>query len=322
MRFVEEMEGVTPILTDMPPRETLSRPDGPHSGNPFVREAVLQRNEPQHVAWAYERPNGNGRGFGFTGGHFHRNWGDDNFRKLVLNAIVWTAGGEVPDGGVLVSNADSKKNSKPIRTNPNPIRPTIAGDNVASPVKSPRHTEIHGPRFPRQSSPQTRRDTPLTSTSEIAGAESLFLVVTDARDGYGCDWADWAEPRLVGEDSEQQLTELNGQNHLRRLGTGRVNQNAGGGALRIGGQSVEYGIGTHANSIIEYELPADHAFTRFPGPRWSRQRRDRSGLRIDSAVPRLHTAPQPRISGQRLRRQFRHRRQPRCRRRSHPTRCA
>ena len=42
-----------------------------------------------------ERPDG-GRGFGFTGGHFHRNWGDPNFRKLVLNAILWTAGLDVP----------------------------------------------------------------------------------------------------------------------------------------------------------------------------------------------------------------------------------
>ncbi len=99
MRFQPEMKGVTPILTDMPPRESLNREDGAHSGNPHVREAVLQRKEPQHVAWAYERPNGS-RGFGFTGGHFHRNWQDDDFRKLVLNAIVWTAESEVPGEGV------------------------------------------------------------------------------------------------------------------------------------------------------------------------------------------------------------------------------
>ena len=37
MRFVDGMKGVTPILTDLPPRDSLSRPDGPHSGNPHVR---------------------------------------------------------------------------------------------------------------------------------------------------------------------------------------------------------------------------------------------------------------------------------------------
>ena len=38
--------------------------------------------------------------FGFTGGHFHDNWADDDFRTLVLNAIVWVARGEVPPSGV------------------------------------------------------------------------------------------------------------------------------------------------------------------------------------------------------------------------------
>jgi putative membrane-bound dehydrogenase-like protein len=96
MRFRDEMKGVTPILTAIPPAHTLSRPDGPHSGNPEVRKKAGQ---PQHVAWACERPDG-GRGFGFTGGHNHWNWGDPNFRKTVLNAIVWCAKGEVPEKGV------------------------------------------------------------------------------------------------------------------------------------------------------------------------------------------------------------------------------
>ena len=51
------------------------------------------------MAWAVERPDG-GRGFGFTGGHKHANWGNDNFRKLVLNALLWTAKADVPGDGV------------------------------------------------------------------------------------------------------------------------------------------------------------------------------------------------------------------------------
>lgn len=113
MRFREGMKGVTPILTALPPASTLSRPDGTHSGNPAVREAI-RNGEPQHVAWAYERPDG-GRGFGFTGAHFHRNWGNENFRRLVLNAIVWVAKAEVPAGGVncAVSPAELKQNLDP-----------------------------------------------------------------------------------------------------------------------------------------------------------------------------------------------------------------
>lgn len=98
MRFRKDMNGVTPILTDLPPNDSLSRPDGPHSGNPHVRAAIA-RKEKQHVAWALEREDG-GRGFGFTGAHVHWNWADPNFRKLVLNAIVWCAKTDVPRDGV------------------------------------------------------------------------------------------------------------------------------------------------------------------------------------------------------------------------------
>ena len=98
MRFVEDRTGLTPILTDVPPMETLKRPDGMRSGNPSVRKAVAN-GESQHVAWSYERPQG-GRGFGFTGGHNHVSWQDDNYRKIMLNAILWTAGMEVPENGV------------------------------------------------------------------------------------------------------------------------------------------------------------------------------------------------------------------------------
>lgn len=111
MRFVKDMQGVTPILSDLPPPETLRRPDGPRSGNPAVRKAVAA-GEKQVVAWAYERPAG-GRGFGFTGAHNHVNWQDENFRKVVLNAILWTANLEVPQEGCpspAVSDAEIKAN--------------------------------------------------------------------------------------------------------------------------------------------------------------------------------------------------------------------
>jgi type 1 glutamine amidotransferase len=98
MRFRDGMKGVTPILSAIPPESTMSRGDGEHEGNPEVRAAV-KRGEVQHVAWACERADG-GRGFGFTGAHFNKNWGDDNFRKIVLNAILWTAKAEVPADGV------------------------------------------------------------------------------------------------------------------------------------------------------------------------------------------------------------------------------
>lgn len=119
MRFRDGMRGVTPLLSAVPPLSTIERPDGPHENNPTVRQMV-QRGERQHVAWAAERSNG-GRGFGFTGGHFHRSWGNDDFRKLVLNAILWTAQVDVPVEGVqskvseeqLAANLDDKRDRRP-----------------------------------------------------------------------------------------------------------------------------------------------------------------------------------------------------------------
>lgn len=113
MRFVEGLKGVTPILSAVPPASTMERGDGPHSGNPAVRRAVAA-GELQHLAWAFERPGG-GRGFGFTGAHPHNNWGHDDFRKIVLNALLWVAQIEVPPQGVqsTVTTADLEQNLDP-----------------------------------------------------------------------------------------------------------------------------------------------------------------------------------------------------------------
>jgi len=96
MRFVDGMKNVTPILTATPPDSTRRKGNDAHGANEHVRARM---GMPEHVAWAYERPDG-GRGFGFTGGHWHWSWASDDFRKLVLNSLVWVAGAKVPADGV------------------------------------------------------------------------------------------------------------------------------------------------------------------------------------------------------------------------------
>jgi type 1 glutamine amidotransferase len=58
------------------------------------------------IGWIYQRedkgPLGDGRSFGFTGCHFHLNWGIPEFRRMVVNGILWTAGVDVPQGGAPV----------------------------------------------------------------------------------------------------------------------------------------------------------------------------------------------------------------------------
>jgi hypothetical protein len=96
MRFVDGRDGITSILTAIPPDEVHRSGNDAHGANPTV---FARKGQPETMCWVRQRPDG-GRGFGFTGGHWHWNWGNDNFRKVVLNGIVWTAGLDVPAGGV------------------------------------------------------------------------------------------------------------------------------------------------------------------------------------------------------------------------------
>jgi len=94
MRFLEDRSKVLDLVTAVPTRERMRR-----YINLWNKHGVEGLGKQQTVMWGYERPNG-GRGVGFTGGHYHYCWAVDGFRTAVLNAIVWTAGLEIPKGGV------------------------------------------------------------------------------------------------------------------------------------------------------------------------------------------------------------------------------
>lgn len=112
----QEAQGLkfVPILVAAPNDDVRDGPYVyPRGPYPHIQE---QKGRAEAMMWAVERPGG-GRGFGFTGGHFHDNWANDDFRKVVLNALLWTSGVEVPASGVksevteelLNSNLDPKR---------------------------------------------------------------------------------------------------------------------------------------------------------------------------------------------------------------------
>jgi mono/diheme cytochrome c family protein len=96
---------------------------------------------------------------------------------------------------------------------------------------------------------------------DVTGAELLLLMVTDAGNGGSHDWADWAEPRLVGPNGEIPLTDLQWQSATTGYGQIQINKNVVEKPIRLGQRTFERGIGTHANSVIAYRLPA--GVTRF-----------------------------------------------------------
>jgi putative membrane-bound dehydrogenase-like protein len=125
-----------------------------------------------------------------------------------------------------------------------------------------------GAEPPRFESPIVTPRTPGHAVSidlDIAGAKELWLLVADAGDGYGCDWADWAEPLLVGPAGEKRLTDLTWKHASAEWGETRAGRNAAGGPLRIAGKAVAWGIGTHARSLIGYDLPPGYERFRARG---------------------------------------------------------
>jgi len=112
MRFVPDLKGVTPILSDIPPLSTAKEQTSDRGGNPDVFKAVTEK-QPQHMAWAYDRADG-GRGFGFTGLHAHANLGNDGFRTILLNALAWVTKLEIPETGVPSAPAPAEELGKVI----------------------------------------------------------------------------------------------------------------------------------------------------------------------------------------------------------------
>src|SRR5258708_6547732 len=94
IRFRPDDKRLTPILTTMLPKDAPNK---------------------ETIAWAAERADG-GRGFGFTGAHFHSNWGIPDFRRMIVNAILVSAKVNVPGrrakSDVTPQDLKTKQNSK------------------------------------------------------------------------------------------------------------------------------------------------------------------------------------------------------------------
>ncbi len=275
MRFMAERAKVADLVTAVPDRERMKK-----YINLWNQHGVEGLGKKQTLMWGIERPDG-GRGVGFTGGHYHRNWSVDGFRTIVLNAIAWTAGVEVPATGVkskpltedeLNANLDDK--GKPVRlklvepgefkkipaapiqtereagfVKTGPQKFENGGRKPAAakggPVKPAAETGSMNPKSPRLQEIKAR----------IEGAKELYLVVSDNGD-MSFDWANWIEPTLHFKDgSTKDLTELAWASATAGWGEPKVGKNAGGQALTIDKKTYQKGIGTHAASTIVYKLP-------------------------------------------------------------------
>ncbi len=90
---------------------------------------------------------------------------------------------------------------------------------------------------------------------DVTGAEVLSLIAASTRDKNDLDWADWAEPRIIGPNGETKLTDLKWFAASTGYGSIQINKSVVEKPLRLDGKVFPNGLGAHANSVITYLLP-------------------------------------------------------------------
>lgn len=141
------------------------------------------------------------------------------------NLVVWTA--DVPgsqDKYVALFNAQSKGDDIDFN-NADYASPVIAGNGSSQKVEV-----------------------------SVKNGRKLVLFVRDGGNGFDWDHVAWVDPVLTGPKGTLKLTDRKWISASAGWGEARVNQTCDGQPLRINNQPVN-GIGTHAESVIIYELP-------------------------------------------------------------------
>jgi alpha-galactosidase len=97
---------------------------------------------------------------------------------------------------------------------------------------------------------------------KIGNARKLYLVVTDGGNGNNWDHADWIEPRVIRSNPTQiggkdtlDLTSVRWVSATSGWSIAKVDESVMGNTLAVGNKEYANGIGTHATSIIEYDVP-------------------------------------------------------------------
>lgn len=96
---------------------------------------------------------------------------------------------------------------------------------------------------------------------DITGARKLYLVVTDAGDNIDWDHADWLHPIIYNQSDTIHLTTLSWTKASAGWSNPVKGRSCSGAPLIVGEKVYEDGIGTHSNSVIEFQLP--EGFTGF-----------------------------------------------------------
>ncbi len=92
----------------------------------------------------------------------------------------------------------------------------------------------------------------------LNGSKKLYLAVSTTGDGFEFDHSDWCQPVLVGPKGALRLTDLKWRTASTSWGETQINKSILGRDIIVNGQKQEFGIGTHSESLIEYDIPAGY----------------------------------------------------------------
>jgi alpha-galactosidase len=141
------------------------------------------------------------------------------------NLIVWAADAAAgPDKFVGLFNAQSKDENLDL-SSADYVSPVISGEGGSQEV-----------------------------SVSVAGGKRLVLFVKDGGNGFEYDHAAWVSPVLRGPKGVLKLTELKWVHAESGWGEARVDRTCEDKPLTVNGTAVT-GIGTHATSVITYDLP-------------------------------------------------------------------
>ncbi|MGB0993534.1 MAG: PVC-type heme-binding CxxCH protein [Akkermansiaceae bacterium] len=224
----------------------------------------------QALMWCRD-PQTGGRGVGFVGGHYHRNWAINDFRKLVLNSIVWLARSEVPKGGVpskditqaqLNENLDRPVKGKPV------LLPTEAL-LTQKPMKMPnlkkkkkaakkQKNKKFAPTKVLAQSPVLRGSDKKRIhqlSADVKGLAQIELYASDLG-SESHDWFNWIKPTFHDAKGRSIPVE---KKHIasnkQAWGELGQNKNAEGKDMRVAGKVISRGFGSHAKSSLTLNVP-------------------------------------------------------------------
>lgn len=152
LSFDKECSDCHPLASATPTAKNMVRYGSSKFWN---KQAADQLGSEQALLWCRD-PKDAPRGVGFVGGHYHRNWAIDDYRKLILNTITWLAKVDVPKKGVPsktvtkeMLNANLNRPVFPIEVEL-PTADLLTQPAGTAPALGPDGRSIQKPRKPRK----------------------------------------------------------------------------------------------------------------------------------------------------------------------------